>query len=93
MSKNGLRMVVRLNFDITHLSPPSNTVDIHVSVIRKPCGCILKLTAGEAGAGGQELRWQDEVMRWPGETAETQDTRQQQEESLNIPRVRLTGQV
>ena len=69
------------------------TVDIHVSVIRKPCGCILKLTAGEAGAGGQELRWQDEVMRWPGETAETQDTRQQQEESLNIPRVRLTGQV
>ena len=24
MSKNGLRMVVRLNFDITHLSPPSN---------------------------------------------------------------------
>ena len=31
-------------------------------------------------------------MRWPGETADTQDTRQQ-EESLNIPRVRLTGQV
>ena len=25
MSKNGLRMVVRLNFDITHLSPPSTT--------------------------------------------------------------------
>ena len=24
MSKNGLRMVVCLNFDITHLSPPSN---------------------------------------------------------------------
>ena len=24
MSKNGLRMVVRLNFDITHLSPPSS---------------------------------------------------------------------
>ena len=67
-------------------------IDIHVSVFRKPCGCILKLTAGEAGAGGQELRWQEEVMRWPGEAADTQDTRQQ-EESLNIPRVRLTGQV
>ena len=26
MSKNGLRMVVRLNFDITHLSPPSNII-------------------------------------------------------------------
>merc|ERR1711952_301637 len=24
MSKNGLRMVVHLNFDITHLSPPSS---------------------------------------------------------------------
>ena len=63
-------------------------------MFRKPCGCILKLTAGEAAAqGAGELRWQDEVMRWPGETADTKDTRQQQEESLNIPRVRLTGQV
>ena len=71
-----------------------DTVDIHATVFRKPCGCILKLTAGEAGAqGAGELRWQDEVMRWPGETADTQDTRQQPEESLNIPRVRLTGQV
>ena len=26
MSNNGLRMVVCLNFDITHLSPPSNTM-------------------------------------------------------------------
>ena len=27
MSKNGLRMVVCLNFDIPHLSPPSSKMD------------------------------------------------------------------
>ena len=30
MSKNGLRMVVCLNFDITHLSPPSTNVMINI---------------------------------------------------------------
>ena len=28
MSQNGLRMVVLLNFDITHLSPPSSKDDL-----------------------------------------------------------------
>ena len=32
MSKNGLRMVVSQNFDMTHLSAPSRSVKIFVKV-------------------------------------------------------------
>ena len=38
MSKNGLRMVVCLNFDITHLSPPTTLNEINKGVIY----CLLE---------------------------------------------------
>ena len=45
-------------------------------VFRKNCGCVLKLTSGEGGEPGQVLTW----------------TCVKEEEQLNIPRVKLTGQ-